>query len=332
MSLDLAIKLGSSYTSIFMSGQGVVLREPTVAAITADGKKIKAVGNEALAMLGRTTAKVTVISPVRDGKITEPRVCAMMLREFIRRLFPESYIFRPKVNIILSIPTGLSADACREYEDVCMSAGADTLYLVSSVILAAIGLDLPVNTPTGHLVVSIGGGITDVGAISLNSVVAGYGVSLGGQIMDRAISDYIAGKYNLRVGLNTIRRAKEDISTLYKNDLSFTCVRGHDLSTKNAAAINIRADEIAKILSPYYMRVAEVIESTVNACQPEISADILRGGVHVVGGAAKILGLEQFFADRLRLKIRISSEPELAAVLGGGKLLKNRELLEQVLS
>lgn len=335
MSMDLAIVLGSTYTSIFLSGQGVVLREPTIAAYIKDAKKIKAAGNAALMMMGKTPDTTTLINPIKNGVITEPRVAAELLKEFILRLYPDSYFIKPKINAIVGIPTGLSKDDCEMYYSVLSSAGiSGSIFLVPKIMMAAVGMDLPVSTAQSSMVVSLGGGSTEMAVIALSGILSSgsWGITIGGEMMDKAICDYIAGKYNLKIGLNMARRVKENIGSLYENERLKFLVKGIDLSTKMPSSAVVESVDLREVLMPYYLRIAEVVETAINGCNPEISCDILRSGIYFCGGSSLIAGLGNLLKNKLDLKINIAENPQYCAIVGGGKLLKNRELLEDILS
>ncbi len=332
--LEIAVEIGTSYTSIFVSGNGIVLREPTVIAFLGEPKqkKIRAVGQAAYEMLGKTPEKTTVVCPVVDGFIADPEACSLLLREFIKRILPKSYVFFPKIKAVLGIPTGLTIEERRTYEDVLMSAYIKEITMVENIILSAIGIDLPVSTTCGGLVVNIGGGITEVAAMSLSGVVSGCGVTIGGNLMDKALIDFAAGKHNLKMGLNTARKVKTEIGTLYENDTAEMTVSGIDLQTKNIGTAKLKSSDVCSVLKPYYVRIRDAVESIIKMLPPEIASDVYKTGIYVVGGGAKITGLEKFLSGELSLNAYVPEDPEYAAILGAGKLLSNRYLLDEILS
>ncbi len=332
--LEIALEIGTSFTSVFLSGNGIVLREPTVIAFFGDpkNKKIRAVGQEAYDMLGKTPDKTTIVSPVADGVISDPAACALLLTEFIKKILPQSFIFFPRIKAILGIPMGLSLNERKMYEDVVLNSFVKEVTMVENIMLSAIGVDLPIGSHFGGLIANIGGGTTEVAAIALSGIIDGCGVTLGGNLMDNAIIDYVAGRHNLKIGLSTARKIKTDIGTLYENDLSDMTVNGIDISTKTIANAKIKASEIYNVLRPYYIRIRDAIESIINMLPPEIASDVKKSGLYICGGASLISGLDKFMSEELGIKTFIREDPSHAAILGAGKLLSNVDLLEELLT
>lgn len=331
--LEIAIEIGTSNTSIYISGMGVVLREPTIVAFIGEPKqrKVRAVGNQAIDMLGKTPEKTTIVSPVMDGFIVDQDACTVLLKEFIKKIIPDKYIFNPRIKAILGVPTGLTVEERKMYEDVCLKAGVSDVTMIENIILSAIGIDLPISTTNGGVIVNIGGGTTEIAALSLSGVVSGCGVNIGGTMMDKALLDFIVGKYSLKIGLSTARKVKTEIGSLYSNDTSYITVSGIDVRTKNLGSVTIRATDVLEALMPYYIRVSEAIESVINMCPPEIASDIYKSGIHVTGGASQILGLDKLFGSRLKLPVYVSEDANFSTITGAGKLLSNKQLLEEIL-
>ncbi|MDR2201155.1 MAG: rod shape-determining protein [Clostridiales bacterium] len=332
--LEIAVDIGTSNTSIFVSGNGVVLREPTAIAFSGGPQrgKIRAVGKAAYEMLGKAPEKTTVVSPVTDGVISDPEACGQMLREFVKKILPDSFVFFPRIRAILGVPTGLTVEERRMYEGVVRSAFVREVTMVENIILSGVGADIPFNTATGGLVVNIGGGITEIAALALSGVISACGVTIGGNLMDKALIDRIAGRYNLKIGLLGARKIKTEIGTLFENDISYADAHGIDLSTKTLSSARVKASDVTAVLRPYYMRVRDAVESVVNMLPPEIAADVYKSGVCVAGGAAAITGLSEFLSAELSLNAHIPDDPEYAAISGAGKLLSNPDLLDEIMS
>ena len=332
--LEIAVEIGTSYTSIFLSGNGIVLREPTVIAFVGDPKQkmIRAVGHAAYEMLGKAPEKTTVVCPVVDGFISDKESCILLLKEFIKRILPQNYIFFPKIKAILGVPTGLTMEERRTYEDVLLAAGVKEITMLENIILSAVGIDLPISTANGGLVVNIGGGITEIVAMSAGGVVSGCGVTIGGNLMDKALMDYVSGRHNLKLGLNTARKVKTEIGTLYENDTSEMVVRGIDLQTKNIGAAKIKAVDVFTVVRPYYIRIRDAVEKILKSLPPDVAGDIYRTGIYLVGGGSKITGLDKFMSAELSLSVFVPEDPEYAAILGAGKLLSDKYLLSEILS
>lgn len=329
---ELGIAIGTSYTSIFKAGNGIVLHEPTVIAYHGDPEygKVRAIGRDAMAMLGKTPDGTVIVSPVKDGFIADPISMCKLLHEFLKKVLPKR-LFLPKVRSVVGIPTGLTTEERRIYEDVFTRAGAGDVVMVENIMLSAVGMNLPVRDHKGSFVVNIGGGITDIAAISLGGILAGCSVNVGGGMMDRALIDYLLGKYNIKFGLNTIRRLKKEVGSLYSNDTSSMTLTGTEVSSRFPSTIKVKATDIKEAIEPYYMRISEAIESIINVLPPEVLADISAGGINITGGASKIPGLDKMLADKLRLRVNIASNAEYSAVLGAGLLLGDDNFLKEII-
>ncbi len=331
-SMDIAIEIGTSFTSIYMSGSGLVLREPSVVAFIGDSenKKLLAVGSKAVQMQGRAPEKTTVVCPVADGYIADADACVSMMTEFIKRILPPSYVFFPRVRAILAVPTCLTVGERKVYEDVVRSAGVNEVSMVDNVLVTALGFDLPVASPAGGLVVNIGGGVTEIAIVSLCGTISGCSVNVGGNMMDKALADFLVGKYGLKVGLNTARRIKEEIGSLYPNDISSMEVKGINTNTMTPSSLSVYATDVYEALLPYYARIAEAVHGITNLCPPELAGGIHGSGLFAAGGAAKMPGLERIFKEVLEIPVTIGEDPEYTAISGAGKLLGNKELLKQI--
>lgn len=332
--MDIALDLGTSFTSIFVSGNGIVLHEPSVIAYFDDGgkKRVRAVGNDAYYMIGRAPDKTKIVCPITDGAITDSDACADMLTEFIQKILPESYVFKPKIRCILGVPMGVTVADRETYEGVLMRAGIDQITMVSSSMLAAIGTDMPVSSNFGGIIASIGGGVTEIAILSLSGIISGYGINIGGDMIDSALMDRISGMYKINVGRTVVRGVREKVCSLIRNDCATSTVSGIDVETKNIRSQAVSADELYPVVYDYYTNISDAVESVINAGSPTVAAEIQRTGITVVGGGAKIPGLKTLLSKRLRLKINIPNEAEYATVLGGGKLLSDDELLYEIIS
>ena len=331
MTEELAISLGTSNTSIFMPGNGIVLCEPSV--IAYDGKpesrRVKAVGKSAAAMEGRASDRINVIRPVEDGVIANADACRDMLTAFLLKVVRPG-LFGPKIRAVVGIPVGLSLEERRVYDDVFAKAGCTYVTMVENAMLSAIGAGLPVHTHKSSLIVDIGGGMTEIAVISLASIVSGCAINVGGDMMDKALRDFIMGKYDFGVGTETIKRIKSRIGSLYSNDKTGLLVSGTDIAARAPANFRVRATDVMEALMPYYLRIADAVDSILQVLPPETAADISTDGVHVTGGASKILGLDKLMFGRLNLPVIVHNDAEYATVLGGGNLLENAVLLGEI--
>ena len=332
--LDIALNLGTSFTSIFVSGNGIVLHEPSVIAYFDDGgrRRMRAVGSEAYNMMGRSPEKTKTVCPILDGMIKDADACADMLSEFIKKILPESYIIKPKIRCVLGVPTGITVDERETYEEVLMRAGVDDISMVNSILLSAIGVDMPVSSGYGGLITSIGGGSTEIAVLSLCGIITGCSINIGGDMIDRALMDVISGLYRLNVGRTTVRQVKEKICSLIRNDCAAMSASGIDIETKNICTRSLSSDELYDAVADYYKDIIAAVEGVINSCSPTIAAEIQKNGIVVVGGGAKIPGLAQLMKKTLNLKVLIPQEAPYAATLGGGRLLSDPFLLGDILA
>lgn len=330
--MDIAIELGTSYTSIFVSGNGIVLHEPSVVAYYDNAKRsTRAVGSDAYYMLGKAPDKTKIVSPISDGTIKDPDACAAMLGEFIKRLLPSSYIIKPRIRAVLGVPTGITVDERKMYEEVLMRAGVDEISMVNSIMLAGLGVELPVASSYGGFIVSIGGGVTEMAVLSLCGIVTGCSINIGGDMIDRTLLDSIRGLYRLKIDMPTVRKIKERILSLIRNDCASMTVSGIDLETKNIRRQEVSAEQLYNAVAVYYNNIIDAVESVINSCSPAVAAEIEKNGLTVVGGGAKIPGLALLMQDALELRVKIPQDSEYAAILGGGKLLSDDGLLDDIL-
>lgn len=331
--INIALDVGTSYTSIFVENQGVVLHEPTLIAYTGrdDARKPGCVGDEAAEIIGKAPENTTVVRPVQNGYIVDAGAATMMLGEYLNKIDVEKSLFT-RLGAIIAVPAGLSVEERRQYGDMCYDAGIDNVDMVDNIILSALSMDLPIDAAAGNLVVNIGGGSTEIALISLCGVITGCSIScLGGDMMDSAICDYIVGKYGLRISRVLARKIKEEIGSLYSNDNAGMEIKGVNSKTMVPASCTVYATDVYEALMPYYSKIAEAVKDLIKTCPKSFAADLTEKGVYVTGGAAKILGIERVMCRALDLNVHISAHPDYSAAVGGGKLLGNRELLRKIL-
>lgn len=325
----IAIKLGSSNTSIFKQGEGIVLIEPTLVCYTGSGKEreIKAFGSHAKRMMGRTDEFTFVSSPIKEGKIVDTDLAVSMLKHFLSKVITRS-LLKPKIKAVVCVPIGLSSKERKAYEKVCYYSGIQDVILVPSIMAGAIGYNLPVDTPNGMCLVNIGGGSTDIAAISASSIITGINVNIGGLVLDRAVEECLLHEHNLIVGHGVAEDVKEEIGSLFPNDSSSAEVNGIDRDTRLARSVVVEAATIHKAIEPYFEKLVHAIKSVINACPPNIVEDIVNSGIFLMGGTSLITGAEQYFRKNLNLPIVIQDETTAIDVAGAGKLLSDSKLLK----
>ncbi len=332
--LDIAIDLGTAYTSIFVSGNGIVLREPSVIAYyeNGGGRNLRAVGSAAYGMMGKAPEKTKIVCPIIDGVIRDPDGAAAMLTEFIKMILPGSYIIKPKIRAILSVPIGITVDERKMYEEVLMRSMVDEVTMINSVMLAAIGTELPVASEFGGFVASIGAGVSEFAAIGSSGIVTGNSINIGGDMIDRTIADSIRGIYRIKVNPVTVRRVKDNIASLIRNDCATAQIGGIDVETKNVRSQVVSADKLYGAIHVYYENFANAIGNIINASRTAVAEEIQKHGITVVGGGARIPGLSTVLENALEVSVHIPDDPQYAVITGAGMLLSDPYKLEDIIT
>ncbi len=326
---DLAVDLGTANTVVFVKGKGIVLREPSVVAIHNESKEVLAVGSEAKQMLGRTPGNIVAIRPMRDGVIANFEVTEAMIKYFIRKVHNRKTLVRPRV--VIGVPSGITQVEKRAVRDSAESAGAREVYLMEEPMAAAIGVGLPISSPTGNMIVDIGGGTTEVAVISLSGIVYSRSVRVAGDEMDEAIINYIKRKYNLLIGERTAEEIKIKIGSAYpleeKQEME---VKGRDLVAGIPKTLIINDEEIREALAEPVGTIVENVKIALERTPPELAADIVDKGIVMAGGSSMLKGLDLLLREETGLPIILAEDPLSAVALGTGKALDELELLRKV--
>lgn len=328
MSQQISIKLGSSNTSIYKSGEGLVLFEPTLVAFQGEQKSrtVIAVGSAAERMLGRTGSDITICSPIKEGRVLDPELAMVMLKHFLAKVKPNS-IFKSRIRAIVCTPLGMTLKEKKVLDWVCSHAGIQDIDLVPSIMAGAVGYNMPIGDPVGRCLVNIGGGSTDIATISLNSIIAGVNLGLGGIMMDRAIEQAILNYYQLNIGDGVAKKLKEEIGSLYPNDQSNTEVCGVDSETGETKNVIVESRVVYEAIGDFYNKICEGIMAVISGSPENIIEDIQNQGIYLMGGASLITGAEQFFRKKLNLPVYIQDNTTAVDVVGAGKLLNEPKLL-----
>ncbi len=327
---DLAIDLGTANTLVNVKGQGIVLREPSVVAINSTTKEVMAVGEEAKQMLGRAPGSITAIRPMKDGVIAHFEVTEKMISNFIRKVHNNrKTLVRPRV--VIAVPSGITQVEKRAVRDSAESAGAREVFLIEEPMAAAIGVDLPVQEPTGNMIIDIGGGTTEVAIISMSGIVFSRSVRIAGDEMDEAIVNYIKKKYNLLIGERTAEEVKIYLGSAYPLKKRMTMeVKGRDLVAGIPKTLIISDEEIREALTETFGTIVEAVKIALERTPPELAADIVDKGVVVAGGGSLIKGLDVLLKEATGLPITLAVDPLSAVALGAGKVLADPKLLRKV--
>ncbi|KAB3531443.1 rod shape-determining protein [Alkaliphilus serpentinus] len=328
-SKDMGIDLGTANTLVYVRGKGVVLREPSVVAIQSDTKTVLAVGEEAKKMIGRTPGNIVAIRPMKDGVIADFDVTQSMLKYFIRKAYRRT-LLSPRV--VVCVPSGVTEVEKRAVEDAAYQAGARDAYLIEEPMAAAIGAGLPVEEPTGSMVVDIGGGTTEVAIISLGGIVTAKSIRVGGDELDESIIHYIKREYNLMIGERTAEEIKINIGSAYPKDKEEKMpVRGRDLVTGLPKTLEVTSKEILEALREPVGHIIDAIKYTLEKTPPELAADIMEIGIMLTGGGALLDGLDKLVKKETGMPVKIAENPLDCVALGTGKTIEEIETLKRVL-
>ena len=327
---QIGIDLGTVNVLAYVSGRGIVLQEPSVVAISTRDNKIVAVGQEARDMLGRTPESIEVARPMRDGVIADYVVTEAMLRYFIRKLIGRNPLWRPRV--MISTPKGVTSVESRAVHDAAMQAGAKEAYLIPEPLAAAYGAGLPIGTPTGNMVVDIGGGTTEAAVVSMNDIVVWSSVRVGGIRTDESIVSYVRKKYNLIIGDQTAEEIKIQIGSALPlpEELSIE-VRGRDQLAGLPKTIVLTSGEVTEAIAEPLSAIVGVVKQTLEKTPPELAADIIDRGMVMTGGGAQLRNIDQLLTRETGVPCFVSEHPVACVALGAGKALENYAVMRRSL-
>lgn len=323
---DMAIDLGTANTLIFIKGKGIVLDEPSVVAMQMDpsgsGKSITlAVGMDAKKMLGRTPGAIQAVRPMKDGVIADLRVTERMLKEFIRKVNKSRWAASPR--IVICVPYGATEVERRAIRDSAQSAGAADVFLIQEPMAAAIGAGLPIDEPTGSMVVDIGGGTTEVGIISLSGVVYAQSVRVGGDAFDEAIVHYVRRNYGMLIGESTAEEIKKRIGSAFPgSEVSEMEVKGRNLAEGVPRSFTITSNEVLEALADPISLIVQTVRDTLEHTPPELGTDIAERGLVLTGGGALLKGFDRLLAEETGLPVTIAEDPLTCVARGSGKALE----------
>ena len=327
---DVAIDLGTANTLVYIKGKGIVLNQPSVVAIHKATGKVYAVGTEAKAMIGKTPESISAIRPLKDGVIADFEVTEYMLREFIRLAQKKRHFVAPR--IVICVPSGITEVEKRAVRDSAKHAGAREVFLVAEPIAAAIGVGLPVDQPSGNMIIDIGGGTTEIAVIALNGIVCDTSIRVGGDEMDEAIVTYIKKNHNLLIGDQTAEGIKKKIGTAYKLEKEEDMeIKGLDQVSGMPKMMKISTVEIREALQEPIQAICDALKHALEQTPPELAADIKDRGIVMTGGGALLRGLPELLREQTDLPINVMDDPLFCVVLGTGKILDDFERYRPVI-
>ena len=326
-SQDMAIDLGTANTVVYVRGQGIVLNEPSVVAIeTLNGiKRVKAVGDDAKLMMGKTPDSIEAIRPLRDGVIADIDVAEQMIKHFIHKVHGKRHMFSYP-EIVICVPSGSTSVERRAIRDAASNAGASQVFLIEEPMAAAIGANMPVTEPIGSMVVDIGGGTTEVAILSLRGLAYTTSVRTGGDKMDEAIVSYVRRHHNLLIGEATAERIKKDFGTARPpaDGIGETLhIKGRDLVNGVPKEISINQGQIAEALSEPIGTILVGVRVALENTAPELAADIVDQGIVLTGGGALMAGLDEFLRDETGLPVTVAEDPLTCVAIGTGRAMED---------
>lgn len=329
-SKKLGIDLGTANTLVYMPGKGIVLNEPSVVAVSEQDNRILAIGIEAKAMIGKTPESIIAYRPMKDGVIADYRVTEAMLRYFIQKALGKYNLFKP--DVMVSVPAGITSTERRAVVEAAIKAGAKNAYVVKEPILAAIGAGIPIHEPSGHMIVDIGGGTTDVAVISLGGIVASTSVKCAGDKIDHAITDYIKKTFNLAIGDKTAEEIKIKIGAAIplEEELTMT-IKGRDYVQGLPRTAQISTNEIVRAIDKELRTMISAIKDVLAETPPELASDIIDDGIIMTGGSSQLRNLPDLVYRKTGVKARLAEESLYCVVRGTGEALNHLDTYKKTI-
>ena len=327
---DLAVDLGTANTLVYVRGRGIVLNEPSVVALNTNNGQVVAVGVEAKRMIGRTPGNIVAVRPLKDGVIADFDVTERMLRYFIQKVHRRTRMAKPR--IVVAVPSGITGVEQSAVKEAGHQAGARKVYIIEEPMAAAIGAGLPVNEPTGNMVVDIGGGTTEVAVISLGGIVTSQSIRIGGDELDQAIITFGKKEHSMMLGERTAEEIKLALGSAYPSkDEPHAEIRGRDLVSGLPKTVLISAADVRKAMDEPLNLIIDAVKTTLDKCPPELAGDVMDRGIALTGGGALLRGLDQRIREETGMPVHIADSPLDSVVLGTGKCVEDFDTLRQVL-
>ncbi len=329
-SSDVGIDLGTANTLVFVRGAGIVLDEPSVVAVEVATGKVLAIGKAAKEMLGRTPGEINAIRPLKDGVIADFEITEKLLSDFIHRVVKKRYLMKPR--IIISVPSGITEVEKRAVRDSAENAGAREVFLIQEPMAAAIGVGLPVEAPSGSMVIDVGGGTSEIAVIALYGIVNNISIRIGGDEMDEAIVSYLKKNYNLLIGERTAEKIKIAIGSAFPLEEEETIeIKGRDLVAGVPKTMKLSSVQVREALAEPVDAIVEAVRQALELTPPELSSDILDRGIIVTGGGALLRGLDKRLRQETNLPVIVADDPLTCVARGTGKVMEDLQGYQKVL-
>ena len=321
LSTDIGIDLGTASILVYIRGKGVVLKEPSVVAFDRDTNKIKAIGEEARLMLGRTPGNIVAVRPLRQGVISDYTVTEKMMKYFIQKAMGKKTFRKPRISVC--VPSGVTEVEKKAVEDATYQAGAREVAIIEEPIAAAIGAGIDISRPCGNMIVDIGGGTTDIAVISLGGTVVSTSIKIAGDDFDEAIVRYMRSKHNLLIGERTAEDIKIKIGNAFpKAEITTMDVRGRNLVTGLPKTVEVSSEETMEALRTPTTQIVEAVHSVLEKTPPELAADVADRGIVLTGGGALLRGLEELIEDKTGINTITAEHPMTCVAVGTGKYVE----------
>lgn len=324
----IGIDLGTTTVLVYIPKKGIIINEPSVVAISLADKKVLAVGKEAKDMIGRTPDTIVAKRPLKDGVIADYRTTEAMLRYFINKALGGVRLFRPEV--MVAVPGGITSTERRAVIDATISAGARAAYIIKEPVVAAIGADIPIGSASGHMIIDIGGGTSEIAVISLGGIVASSSVRIGGNKLDGAIQEHVRRKYGLAIGERTSEEIKIRIgSALYLEEKLELEVKGRDMINGLPRVITVTSDDVTDAIQHELAGIVEAIKDVLRNTPPELSADVMQKGMVLSGGSSQLRNLDRLFSEATGVPAFMADHPQQCVAKGTGIALENLDLYKR---
>jgi len=327
---DIGIDLGTANTLVFVRGQGIVLNEPSVVAVEVASGKILAIGSEARRMLGRTPGEIAAIRPLKDGVIADFEITERLLSDFIRRVVRHKFLMKPR--IVICVPSGITEVEKRAVRDSAENAGARDVYLIQEPMAAAIGVGLPVDQPSGNMIIDIGGGTSEIAVIALNGIVNNTSIRIAGDEMNEAIVIYMKKNFNLLIGDLTAEEIKMKVGSAVELEREDSMeIKGRDLVAGVPKNVKVSSAQVREALTEPVSAIIDAVRLSLEQTPPELASDILDRGISLTGGGALLRGLDKRIRQETNLPVIVADDPLTCVARGTGAVLENMGKFSKVL-
>ncbi len=325
--VKLAIDFGSATTKIYKIGSGIVLSDATCVAVNTNDGAIRAFGNEAKSLLGKTAELTSVRFPVFEGEIVNEQLASALLEYFLRKVVSNSF---RRIEALFCVPCGIKAESREKYYRVANNAGISRVRFAETPFLSALGQDVPLSESNPVFAIDIGAGVSSVAAFSLDGIIAGLSMNVGGNNIDIHIIDHIAEQYNLKIGSLTSEKMKNKVGSLLEYDSQSMIVSGYDLESGRPRSISVSSADVEFPIRLYIDKILEYGDLVLKKLPAEVAAAMCKNGVYLSGGVCKMPGIAEYISQKLQIETHLAEEPQMAVVLGGGRVVGSPALMQKI--